>query len=112
MNSRSVGFIGGGRVARILLGGFERAGANPATCVVSDLKATVLDALKSRFAGWCCYIFSADTELPRRIRLKATKRMPLFNGPLECRLYEYRLIAGSLRRPRNERQATGTQQPQ
>ena len=60
------------------------------------------DALKGRFAGWRCYIFSADTELPRRIRLKATKRSPLFNGPLECRLYEYRLIAGSLRRPKAE----------
>lgn len=60
------------------------------------------DALKNRFAGWRCYIFSADTELPRRIRLKATKRTPLFNGPLECRLYEYHVIAGSLRRPRDE----------
>jgi pyrroline-5-carboxylate reductase len=49
MSSRSIGFVGGGRVARILLGGFERAGASPATCVVSDTDANVLDALKSRF---------------------------------------------------------------
>ena len=36
--------------------------------------------------------------LPRLIKLKASRRTPLFNGALECRLYEYRMIAGSLRR--------------
>lgn len=74
---------------------------------IADFYPKLGDALKSRFTGWRCYIFSADTELPRRIRLKATKRTPLFNGPLECRLYEYRVIAGSLRRPRDEVAAAG-----
>lgn len=74
---------------------------------MADFYPRLGDALKTRYAGWRCYIFSADTELPRRIRLKATKRTPLFNGPLECRLYEYRLIAGSLRRPRDENPAAG-----
>ena len=69
---------------------------------MADFYPKLGDALKGRFAGWRCYIFSADTELPRRIRLKATRRTPLFNGPLECRLYEYRVIEGSLRRPRDE----------
>jgi len=71
---------------------------------MADFYPRLGNALKTRFAGWRCCIFSADTELPRRIRLKATKRTPLFNGPLECRLYEYRLIAGSLRRPQHEGQ--------
>ena len=55
------------------------------------------DLLKRRFAGWRAYIFSADTELPRSIRLKASRRTPLFNGAIECRLYEYRMVEGSLR---------------
>jgi putative N6-adenine-specific DNA methylase len=74
---------------------------------MTDFYPKLGDALKNRYTGWRCYIFSADTELPRRIRLKATKRTPLFNGPLECRLYEYRVIAGSLRRPRDEGPAAG-----
>jgi putative N6-adenine-specific DNA methylase len=37
------------------------------------------------------------------IGLKASRRTPLFNGNLECRLYEYRLIAGSMRMPAAER---------
>jgi putative N6-adenine-specific DNA methylase len=56
------------------------------------------DALKQRFAGWRCYFLSADPQMPKLIGLKATKRTPLFNGALECRLLEYRIIAGTMRR--------------
>lgn len=55
------------------------------------------DALKQRFAGWRCYFFSADKDLPRLIGLRSSKRIPLYNGPLECRLYEYRIVAGSVK---------------
>jgi len=55
--------------------------------------------LKQKFAGWNAYIFSGDTDLPRLIRLSATKRTPLYNGAIECRLYEYRMVAGANRRP-------------
>ena len=58
------------------------------------------DVLKKRFAGWRCYFLSADTQLPKLIGLKASKKTPLFNGPLECRLYEFVVVAGSHRRPR------------
>jgi putative N6-adenine-specific DNA methylase len=57
------------------------------------------DVLKRQFAGWRAYFFSADTQLPKGIRLSASKRTPLFNGPLECRLYEYKIQAGSMRKP-------------
>ena len=56
------------------------------------------DALKQRYAGWTAYILTADLNLARLIGLKASKRTPLYNGALECRLFEYRLVAGSLRR--------------
>jgi putative N6-adenine-specific DNA methylase len=55
------------------------------------------DALKARFAGWRAHLFSADMRLPKLIGLKASKRTPLYNGALECRLFEYRLVAGSMR---------------
>jgi putative N6-adenine-specific DNA methylase len=56
------------------------------------------DALKQRYAGWTAYILSADMQLPRLIGLKASRRTPLYNGALECRLFEYRLVAGSMRK--------------
>lgn len=55
------------------------------------------DALKARFAGWRCFFFTADLRLAKLIGLKAARRTPLFNGPLECRLFEYRIVAGGMR---------------
>lgn len=56
------------------------------------------DALKRRFAGWRCFVFTADLRLPKLIRLVPSRRVPLYNGALECRLYEFRIVAGSHRR--------------
>ena len=56
------------------------------------------DALKKRFAGWRCFIFTADMRLPKLIRLEPSRRTPLWNGALECRLYEFQIVAGSHRR--------------
>lgn len=56
------------------------------------------DWLKQHFAGWRCYIFTGDAALPKAIRLHPSRRTPLYNGPIECRLYEYRMVAGTMRR--------------
>jgi len=58
------------------------------------------DALKQKFVGWNCYILSADMNLPKLIKLQVSKRTPLFNGALECRLFEYRIVTGSMRGPK------------
>jgi putative N6-adenine-specific DNA methylase len=55
------------------------------------------DALKRRFSGWTAYLLSADPRLPKLIGLKASRRTVLYNGALECRLLEYRMVAGSAR---------------
>lgn len=57
------------------------------------------DALKQRFAGWHCWFLSADAQLPKLIRLQTSRRIPLFNGALECRLYGIEVVEGG-RRPR------------
>jgi putative N6-adenine-specific DNA methylase len=56
------------------------------------------DVLKKQFIGWRAYLLSADMRLPKLIRLTASKRTPLFNGALECRLFEYKLVEGSMRK--------------
>lgn len=60
------------------------------------------DALKARWSGWNCYFLTADPQLPKLMRLKASRRTPLFNGALECRLFEYKMQAGSMRRVKPE----------
>ena len=56
------------------------------------------DSLKRNFPGWRAYIFTADLRLPKLIGLAASRRTPLFNGALECRLFEFKLVSGSMRR--------------
>ncbi len=59
--------------------------------------------LKKRMAGWKACFITADRALPGGIGFKPSKRTPLFNGALDCRLFEFELYAGSRReRPLGE----------
>jgi 23S rRNA (guanine2445-N2)-methyltransferase len=57
------------------------------------------DALKRRFTGWTAGIFTGDLRLARLIGLKPARRIPLWNGAIECRLFVFPLVAGSMRGP-------------
>ena len=48
-------------------------------------------------AGWTAYVLSPDMKLPSAMRLKESRRVPMWNGPIECRLFRFDLIAGSAR---------------
>ncbi len=56
------------------------------------------ETLKRKFAGWNAYFLTSDLRLPKLMRLAPSKRTPLFNGPLECRLFEIKMVAGSNRK--------------
>jgi putative N6-adenine-specific DNA methylase len=56
------------------------------------------DWLKQHWAGWNVFFLTGDPLLAKKIRLSASRRTPLFNGAIECRLFEYRMIAGGNRR--------------
>jgi putative N6-adenine-specific DNA methylase len=73
---------------------------------LAELKAwypAVGSWLKKAMAGWKACFITADRELPGGIGFKPSKRTPLFNGALDCRLFEFELYAGSRReRPADE----------
>jgi putative N6-adenine-specific DNA methylase len=48
-------------------------------------------------AGWTAYVLSPDMKLPTAMRLKESRRVPMWNGPIECRLFRFDLVAGSAR---------------
>ena len=48
-------------------------------------------------AGWTAWILSPDMKLPSAMRLKESRRVPMWNGPIECRLFRFDLVAGSAR---------------
>jgi putative N6-adenine-specific DNA methylase len=68
---------------------------------LAALYPKMAEALKKRFAGWNTYFLTNDMRLPKLMRLAPSKRTPLFNGPLECRLFEIRMVAGSNRREKS-----------
>ena len=48
-------------------------------------------------AGWTAWVLSPDMKLPGAMRLKESKRLPMWNGPIECRLFRFDLVKGSMR---------------
>ena len=48
---------------------------------------------KSHYAGWSAWLLTPDSKLPGRLRLKESRRVPLWNGPIECRLLRFDLTA-------------------
>lgn len=65
---------------------------------LAELYPKIGDWLKQRWAGWRVYVFTGDARFQKLIGLTASKRIPLFNGSLECRLYEFEIVAGSMRK--------------
>jgi putative N6-adenine-specific DNA methylase len=65
---------------------------------LAELYPKLGDALKKKYAGWTAYIFTADLRLAKLIGLSPSRRTPLYNGALECRLFEFRLVSGGMRR--------------
>lgn len=59
---------------------------------VDTLKQTYADfasVMKRTFKGWTCWLISGSDELTSALHLKAERRIPVFNGNLECRLLKY-----------------------
>ena len=54
-------------------------------------------ALKRNFSGWDCHILTSDLRLPKLMRLAPSRKTPLYNGAIECRLFRFVMVAGSNR---------------
>ncbi|RVU49094.1 class I SAM-dependent RNA methyltransferase [Rubrivivax rivuli] len=52
---------------------------------------------KRQYPGWTAWLLSPDMKLPGLMRLKESRRVPMWNGPIECRLFRFDLVAGTHR---------------
>ena len=55
------------------------------------LYRTMGDVLKQRCSGSTAFILCGNSELAKHVGLKATRRIPIWNGPIECRLLKYEM---------------------
>jgi putative N6-adenine-specific DNA methylase len=53
------------------------------------------DFFKKKCNGYTGYIFTGNFDLAKKVGLRTKRRIPFFNGPIECRLLEYELYEGS-----------------
>ena len=49
------------------------------------------DVMKKRCKGYTAYLFTGNLELAKCVGLKASRRIVLYNGPIECRLLKYEM---------------------
>jgi putative N6-adenine-specific DNA methylase len=52
---------------------------------------------KRHYPGWTAWVLTPEMKLPSLMRLKESRRVPLWNGPIECRLLRFDMVAGSAR---------------
>ncbi len=52
---------------------------------------------KKNYAGWTAWVLTPDLKLPAKMRLKESRRVPMWNGPIECRLFKFDMVKGSAR---------------
>jgi putative N6-adenine-specific DNA methylase len=52
---------------------------------------------KKNYNGWTAWMLTPDLKLPSKMRLKESRRVPMWNGPIECRMFRFDLMKGSVR---------------
>ena len=52
---------------------------------------------KKNYSGWTAWVLTPDLKLPGKMRLKESRRVPMWNGPIECRLFKFDMVKGSAR---------------
>jgi putative N6-adenine-specific DNA methylase len=100
----------GGRDAPESSGGRESAvvgGDNGANA--GEFFAQLATHWKRHYTGWTAWVLSPDMKLPTSMRLKESRRVPMWNGPIECRLFRFDMVAGSARAGAHDRSNDGAQ---
>lgn len=62
---------------------------------VNDFYKSIGDTLKSNYENHSAWILSSNMEAFKNVGLKPSKKITLYNGPLECKFIQYQMYAGS-----------------
>ena len=62
---------------------------------LESVYAGIGDFFKQKCRGYTGYIFTGNADLAKKVGLRAKRRIPFFNGRIECRLLAYELYEGS-----------------
>lgn len=68
---------------------------------IHELYKTMGDTMKQRCKGWTCWIFTGNLDAAKHIGLRPTRKLHLYNGPVECRFLRFDIYEGSKKTGRN-----------
>lgn len=66
---------------------------------IGELYKRIGDTFKSKYEGYKAHILTGNIPAIKQIGLRSSRRITLYNGPLECRLLVYDMYKGSRRTP-------------
>jgi len=79
--------------------------SNPKSATVASMMKNVADNLKRQFSGWTAWMLTSDRKLPNQMRLSESRKIVIFNGPLECRFFKFEMVRGSFRKKESSNKA-------
>jgi putative N6-adenine-specific DNA methylase len=77
------------------VGDFVGAPASDTAPASTDFFSLLASHWKKNFSGWQAWVLTPNLKLPGQMRLKESRRVPLWNGPIECRMFKFDMVKGS-----------------
>ena len=62
---------------------------------IEELYKMMGDTFKKNFQGYDCWILSSNIDALKNVGLRPSRRITLFNGPLECKFLKYEMYQGT-----------------
>jgi putative N6-adenine-specific DNA methylase len=62
---------------------------------LNELYSQIGDVFKKEYPGYEAWVISANAEAIKRLGLRPSRKIPVYNGQLECRFNRYSLYTGS-----------------
>lgn len=76
---------------------------------INDSYRCIGDAFKKNFTGYDAYVFTGNSAAAKHIGLRTSRRIEMYNGPIECRLLKFEMYRGNRKsKPPSHRDDTAT----
>jgi putative N6-adenine-specific DNA methylase len=69
---------------------------------ILSMYKSIGDTMKQNLKGWTCWIFTGNLEVAKFIGLRPSRKIHLFNGPIECRFLKFDIYAGSKKQSKQQ----------
>lgn len=62
---------------------------------IEEFYKSIGDTFKKSYQGWSAWVLSGNKDALKSLGLRTSKKMTLFNGPIECKFHKYDMYRGT-----------------